>query len=288
MFFAMQKEIKDLMPKWSLTKQDRNLTLTNDFDSLTLSNLLKDLFGYEVNHFYSFKKFATLDRSDKRLSIGCDLAINKGYTFCNHLVMPTSNGFKNPDSVNLNNALNISNDQYYKKFNLSSLVTAWSLYDIPLPKTEEGKMILLAIDSAYMGWRNPKYQYIMAEWLERLEMTELIDLLKKYSQADFSKFQISNQLHTGIGLNKNGELAFRPKDNPYAMFGDGLELDWMGKHLGFPIELPKGQFTVTHLLEIENTTPANLTKPLLDKTFSMAITFKDQVRLSMLKKGESA
>ncbi|MEV9639675.1 hypothetical protein ABZ756_03130 [Mammaliicoccus sciuri] len=239
----MQKKIKDLMPQWAKIKQNRNLTLTNDMDSLLLANLLKHLFGYEINHFYSFNKFATLDQSDKRLSIGADLALNKGYTFCNHLVMPSSNGFKNPDSVNLNNALNISNEQYFKKYNLSSLVTAWSLYDIPLPKTEEGKMCLLAIDSAFMGWRNPKYQYIMVEWLERLEMTELIDLLNKYSQSDFTDFKFAHELDTGIVLRNNGQLAFNPTGkNPYAF--SGLNLDWIAEHLGFPVTLPEGEFTV--------------------------------------------
>lgn len=279
----MQKEIKDLMPKWAMTKQDRNLTLTNDMDSLLLASLLKDQFGYEINHFYSFSRFATLDQSDKRLSIGCDLALKKGYTFCNHLTMLSSDSYKNPDSVNLNNALNISNDQYYKKFNLSSLVTAWSLYNLPLPESEEGKMILLSIDSAYMGYRNPNYQYIMDEWLERLEMTELLDLLKKYSQADFKKFQISNQLHTGIVLKKDGTLAFAPKENPYVYFGDGLDLKWLSEHLGFNVELPKGQFTTVGSMDWKNLNIHQLNKKILDNTFSMAITFKNEISLSMFK-----
>lgn len=282
--YDMRKDIEKLIPQWAFTKQDRTLCLTNDLDSLLLANLLTDIFDYEINHFYSFRRFATANTNDKRKSIGCDLAINKGYTFCNHLTMLSSTSYKNPDSVNLNNVLNISNKDYSKKFNLSSLITAWSLYDIPLPKTEEGKMILLCIDSAYMGWRHAKYQYIMREWLEKLEMTELIDLLDKYSQSDFNDFKLSHELDTGIVLRKDGKLAFNPTGkNPYAF--TGLDLDWISEHLGFKVFLPEQDFTVVGTFDTDNIGIRQLTKSVMENTFSMAFTFRDQISITTFKRG---
>ena len=58
----------------------------------------------------------------------------------------------NTDMINLNLMCQVTNDNYTDKYAGSTLLTIWSVYDLPLPETEEGKMLLLCIDSAYKGF----------------------------------------------------------------------------------------------------------------------------------------
>lgn len=280
----MRRDIRELIPQWAFTKQDRTLTLTNDMDSLLLANLLTDTFGYEINHFYSFHRFATANTEDKRKSIGCDLAIQKGYTICNHMVMVDSNSYKNPDSVNMNNILNIGNDDYKNKYNMSSLLIAWSLYKIPIPETDEGKMILLSIDSSYYAWNNTDFRGVMRVWLERLELTELIPTLEKYSFSEFQDFKFSHELDTGIVLGKNKKLKFNPTGKNNSL-STGLDLDWIGEHLGYKVFLPEQDFTVVGTFDTDRIRVGDLTKSVLDNTFSMAFTFKNKISITTYKRG---
>lgn len=280
----MRKDVEKLIPQWAFTKQDRNLTLTNDLDSLLLANLLTDIFDYEINHFYSFHKFATADTDDKRKSIGCDMALNNGFTFCNHVVMKNSRGHKNPDSVNMNNMYDIGNHNYKKKYNMSSLLIAWSLYKIPLPETDEGRMILLCIDSPYVAWFNSDFKAILVGWLEKLELTGLIETLEKYSESDFANFKFTHELDTGIVLRNNGKLAFNPTGrnlNPLI----GLDLDWISEHLGFKVFLPEQDFKVIGTFNTGKIEVSELTKSMLDRTFSMAFTFRDKISITTYKRG---
>lgn len=280
----MQKKIKDLLPKWIFTKQDRNLTLTNDLDSLLSCMLLKYLFGYNINYFYSFDFMAVLDSSDKRSSIGVDLALKNGYTLCNHLTLKHINSYKNPDSVNLNNILGISNDNYSQKYSGSTLLMLWSIFDLPLPKSEEGKKILLSIDSAHKGYRKPQYRHILVNWLDRLGLTELIPTLEDNPFNEMEAFRFKHELDTSINFNMDRELQFFPSGRNKSSDG-GLDLEWISKHLGFQVELPKEQFEfeLKATFTNENIEAHEMTQKTIDKSFSYAFTYKNKLKLSTIK-----
>lgn len=283
----MQKQIKDLLPEWVHTIQNRNLTLTNDLDSLISCALLKHLFGYEINYFYTFSYMAILDKSDIRKSIGVDVALKQGYCYDNHLTMLTANSYKNPESANPNNILNISNDNYNQKFSMSTLIFLWSLYDVPLPESEIGKKILLSIDSGHKGYRKPEYRHILVEWLEILGMEELIQTLDDNPFMEMEDFYRRHELDSSIILQKDGSLKFNASGrNPYFL-GDELNIDWISEHLGFPIELPEKKFQPFGAFTNNNVESWEMNKKTIDESFSYAFTYKNKVRLSKLK-GASA
>lgn len=289
----MKTEIKNLMPEWVHEKQDRTLTLTNDLDSLISCSLLKHLFGYEINHFYTFSRFATLDQFDTRKSIGVDMSLTNGYCYDNHLNMLTPTSYKNLNSANINTALNLSRDNYSQKFSMSTLIFLWSLYDVPMPTTEEGKKILLAIDSGFKGWYPEPYRHILENTLGILEMTELIDVMERTPIADMYDFIGKHELDTSIILRGSGKnkdkLNFQSSGRNINPFLYGLDLEWLSEQLGFPIELPTESFTTVQNLSNKELEWHELDQKTIDGSFSYAFTYKNKIKLSAMKvEGESA
>lgn len=289
----MKKEIKDLIAQWTTTKQDRTLTLTNDLDSLISCSLLKHLFGYETNNFYTFSSFSTIDLSNQRKSIGVDMSLTTGYCYDNHLNMLTSSSYKNPDSANINTALNISRENYSEKFSMSTLIFLWSLYDVPMPITEDGKKILLAIDSGFKGWYPEPYRHILENTLEMLEMTELIEVMERTPIADMYNFIGKNELDSSIRLRQSGKhkgkLCFESSGKNINPFLYGLNLEWLSEQLGFPIELPTGTFTTIQKFENNEMEWHELDQKAIDNSFSYAFTYKNKIKLSRVKvEGESS
>ncbi|MFP3356753.1 hypothetical protein R0K17_05270 [Planococcus sp. SIMBA_143] len=289
----MKKEIKDLLPNWVNEKQDRTLTLTNDLDSLISCSLLKHLFGYEINHFYTFSRFATLNQSDTRKSIGVDMALTRGYCYDNHLNMLTSASYKNPDSANINTALNLSRENYSHKFSMSTLIFLWSLYDVPMTITEDGKKILLAIDSGFKGWYPEPYRHILENTLDMLEMTELIEVMERTPIGDMYDFISKHELDSSIRLRQSGKhdgkLIIDPSGRNINPFLYGLDLEWLSEQLGFPIELPTEKFTTVQKLSNKELEWHELDQKTIDGSFSYAFTYKNKIKLSKMKvEGESA
>lgn len=155
----MREKIKNEFPKWvNEINSQYNLILSNDIDSLMSCCLLNYLFQTKITHFYNFKAIYTTDEKAKNL-IGVDIAFSNNFkVFDNHVTRIDKNDKVNILSANLNAIYNISRENYYKKYCGSTLLQIWSLYDVPLPKTEEGKMILLAIDSSFKGHYIEKFK----------------------------------------------------------------------------------------------------------------------------------
>lgn len=289
----MKKELLDLMPDWVHEKQNRNVTLTNDLDSLISAALLKHLFGYEINHFFSFNSLSTIDLTDKRKSIGIDMSLTRGYCYDNHLNMLNSTSYKNPDAANINTALNISRENYSQKFSMSTLIFLWSLYDVPLPVTEDGKKILLAIDSGMKGWYPPDYRHILENTLDSLEMNELIEVMENNSLIDMYDFIGKNELDSGIRLQQRGKnagkLCFETSGKNINPFKYGLNLEWISEQLGFPVELPTESFTTIQKFSNEELEWHELDQKTIDSSISYAFTYKNKIKLSKVKiEGESA
>ncbi|MDN4494928.1 hypothetical protein [Ureibacillus aquaedulcis] len=265
---TMKKEIKELFPQWANEKLDRNLTMTNDLDSLVSCSLLNMIFGYKVNYYYSFKGLFRLDDSDKRKSIGVDLAID-GYTWDNHVTKIYANSYVNPHSANLNAINGISKENYYQKYAGSTALQIWSYYDLPLPPTDDGKLFLLTIDSAYLGHYKKEYKSIHNEYLRQLGFEELIELLDNTPEwkLDFSK--IGEQLSF-----KNGEIYYPPHS-----------IDYVEKMLGIKLILPKGQFTQIAEYEADKDRISHINTSIFtkEKMFSFALTGMNYIKYSMLK-----
>lgn len=282
----MKKEIKDLMPEWTskLKTIDRNLTLTNDMDSLLSTSLLHHLFGLKVNYYYSFSRIARLDQSDIRKSIGIDCALKTGYCFDNHMTKLNATSYVNEQSANINVLSGINRDRYTDKFAMSTLIQLWSLYDVPLPTTIEGKMILLCIDVGFKGFYSDAFKKTFLNYLEQLEMMELVEVLESHTKQEMYDFMIENELDTSILLGQNGkrkgQLFFQTSGHNKFYF-KGFNLDWIAEHLGLPIDFPDGHFEVVQKFKTQTLEWHELNSAVMKQAFSYAFINKNKIMISL-------
>lgn len=230
----MQQELKERFPEWCFNyEQGQNaLMLTDDLDSLLGCAIEKYVKGNEVNYFYSFKNLYVADRTDNRKAIGIDLALHRGKSWCNHVVRISENDYVNPQTANINALLNVHSGNYTKKYAMSTALLMWSFYGLPLPKTKEGKMLLLAIDSGYLGHYNETFKPVHNKYLELLGFEELIDLLNQTPKFEFELLQGKYKTKEKIKLNSDGYLETR------------LPLAELQGFFDIPLELPTQQFTL--------------------------------------------
>jgi len=230
----MKQKLRELFPDWcSDYSQRKNTTiLTDDIDSLVGCSIEKYVKGNEINYFYDFNKIFIVDKKDKRKAIGIDLALHKGKSWCNHVVRINENDYVNPATANINALLKIHSGNYTKKYAMSTTLTMWSFYGLPLPKSKEGKMILLAIDSSFLGHYSDRFRKVHNTYLYLLGFEGLIDLLNETTKDDYLHIQQKYNLKSKIKLNSDGYLE------------TNIALAELQGFFDFPIELPNKQFSL--------------------------------------------
>lgn len=265
----MQRQLKELFPDWCKSYQNRNITLTDDVDSLLSSSLLNMVQGYEINYYYNFKGIYVLNPNDTRQSIGVDMAIKKGMTWDNHVVKIFEDDYVNRQSANINSLLGINQSNYTNKFCGSSALQIYSYYDIPLPKTDEGKLYMLSIDSSHLGHYNNRYKEVHNNYLEMLGYTELIDLLNRTSELRIEYIASNDRLSF-----KDNEVSYRKHDKDYAE-----------KLLGLELILPQGQFQLVQEFKRKSNKISDIHNPIYYKDiFSYALTGKNYISYSTYEK----
>lgn len=263
----MKKELKEKFPKWTSKKHNRVQAIGLDLDSLLSASIDHMVHGYEVNYIYTFKGLWVLNPNDKNKAIGYDMALTKGYTWDNHPTKIYADSYVNPHSANLNAIFGISKENYHEKYAGSTALQMWSFYDLPLPLTNEGKLFLLTIDSAYLGHYDDDYKEVHTEYLRQLGFEELIDLLDR---------------------TEKWELEYL-KNNEYISFKDGKlrypQIDYVEEMLGIKLMLPKGQFTQIVEYEADKGSISHINTSIFtkEKMFSFALTGKNYIKYSMLK-----
>lgn len=204
----MQQELKDKFPSWVNDQEQGkfNLCLSNDIDSLIGCQVLSNLKGYKINHFYDFSALYTADIEDNRRAIGVDMALNSGRCFDNHVTKVSHNSEVNPLAANPNNLMNIhagNRDAYTQKYALSTAIFIWSHYNLPLPQSEEAKMVLISLDGGHSGhFRFPDAHRF---WLQQLGLEELGEVLGRHERSEFDSLFGKYNLHRPICI-ENGQL----------------------------------------------------------------------------------
>ncbi|WP_066639683.1 hypothetical protein [Desulfolucanica intricata] len=247
----MKKEIKEKFPKWVNDKKYYDLILSNDLDSLFSCQLLELVKGWKPEYFnYNFSAMGITENAKSNEIIGVDLSLCVGKTFDNHVVLMNEYDWYNPESANFNIIDRISRENYFSKYCGSTLLMIWSLYDIPLPASEEAKMILLCIDSTFKGYycgyplpkaANKKYL------IDYMEFPELYEVLQTHKQSDFTylirKYNLSGKirlekgyLHTDIDLEALREIFNLPFLLPENRFYKKEEYE------SNAMRLPKGNY----------------------------------------------
>ncbi|WP_349496998.1 hypothetical protein [Bacillus cereus] len=269
----MLKEFKEKFPQWVNEIGDYTVCLSDDLDSLVGASILKSVKGYEIKHFYDFNNFYSVD-GDKRKAIGVDIALEKGMTWDNHVVRLSKYGKVNTLSANLNVIENINRDNYSKKYAMSTALLMWAFYDLPLPESDEGKMLLLSIDSSYLG-HYKGFKTIQNEWLRKLGFEELINIQNKYTLKDFAN----------IKKKYNSSMKIELVDE---QLQTEMDLEGISKVLGLPIELPIYCFKIRKRFQrerIELRNYSSCTKDMVEEKykkeiFSMALTKKNTISLT--------
>jgi len=203
----MQKQLRELFPKWidNLKQDMQALSLSDDLDSLLGCSLLRHYFGLEINQFYNFSNIYEIKSTNKEI-IGVDQAIQHGKTFDNHVVAFHYEDYINPESTNINAVLKINRENYTDKYCMSTALLIYSLFNIPLPSTLEGKRVLLAIDSGYLGFYSDFFKDTYLSYIRQMELDPLIEVLERSTINDFEEVKRKYNLKSKITINENGIL----------------------------------------------------------------------------------
>lgn len=228
----MREEYAQLLPDWYQCDEEHDLVLSDDIDSLASCAVLNMVKGWEVKYFYDFNTIYASKKVQKRRNKRCwvDIATYKGRAFDNHVSRITGWDEWNKDMINLNQINEVTNENYTDKYAGSTLLTVWSVYDIPLPETEEGKMLLLCIDSTYKGFYATKFKGIQKHYLvDILGLDGLYQVIQRHSQSEFEdlidKYKLRKKIYYEDGI-----------------IDTDLPLNRIGKALGLNLTLPNQEF----------------------------------------------
>ncbi|GBF32258.1 hypothetical protein DCCM_0451 [Desulfocucumis palustris] len=229
----MKLNIKEKFPEWVHDTKYYDLILSNDLDSFFSCQLLEMVKGWKPNYFnYNFSAMGLTEFADGNENIGVDFSLCNSKCFDNHVVMMNSNDDYNYQSANFNIIDEISRENYFSKYCGSTLLTIWSLYDVPLPATEEAKMILLCIDSTFKGFYSgyPLPKKANRKYLvDYMDFPELYECLQRHKQYEFSNLISKYNLAGKISLKK----GFLHTD---------IDLEALRKVFNLPFLLPENKF----------------------------------------------
>ncbi len=249
-----ERFLKDV-PDWYKSNDNFDLVLSDDLDGLVSTSVLNYVHpNWNVNYFYDFatlyasediKEKSTRERSATR--VWADIAfLGTEKCFDNHVSRANKEDYKNELCINPNLMTGVYNTNYYSKYAGSTALVIWSLYGLPLPKSELGKGILLAIDSTYEGYfsgdnfkaRNKFYL------CDVLGLEELYECQGRHNYSDFKSLANKYDLREKIKINEDGKIS------------TALDTEWLSKVLDLPITFPKEKI-FTPYVEFEKQNKAN-------------------------------
>lgn len=236
----MKERYLNKLPDWYKTSTKQDVVLSDDIDGLVSTSALKFAKNWDVEYFYDFETlYINRDlyfKEDKKATrVWADVSIlAEEKTFDNHINRLNLSDYSNPYSINPNILTGVTNENYYDKYCGSSALVVWSTYDIPLPELEEGKMLLLAIDSTFKGfYSDGKFKARNRFYLcDVLGFEELYEVEKRHSKNEFYEL---------IG---KYNLSAKTRMNDDAQLETALNLDTISELLGIPIVLPTRTFSV--------------------------------------------
>ena len=272
----MREEYAQLLPKWYQCDEEHDLVLSDDIDSLASCAVLNMVKDWKVRYFYDFNAIYASKQKQKRRNRKCwvDIATYRGRAFDNHVSRISDWDIWNKDMINLNQLDEITNWNYTDKYAGSTLLTVWSIYDIPLPETEEGKMLLLCIDSTYKGFYAPKFKGIQKHYLlDILGLEGLYEVIQRHKANEFEdlieKYKLRRKIYYEDGI-----------------LDTDLPLNKIGKLLGINLTLPKEEFYEhTQLEQILADVTENhyYADDICPDIKTLAITYKNRVKYSIVK-----
>lgn len=246
MVYLMKEKFLEKVPVWYKDFDKYDMVLSDDIDGLISTSALKFAKNWDIEYFYDFETlyiadeiYFKEDKSVTRVWADVSIVIQNEKTFDNHINRVNLKDYTNPNAINPNIITDITNENYYDKYLGSSALVIWSLYDIPLPESEEGKMLLLAIDTTFKGFYG-KQQYKDRNKFylcDVLGFQELYEVQKRHTSTEF--YQIIGRYNLAAKTRLNGEGYLRTD----------LDLKILSELLGIPINLPVKHMTEWRHLE---------------------------------------
>lgn len=281
----MEHKYIERIPQWYKNTNTYDLVLSDDLDGLVATAVIKSANpDWRVNYFYDFdglyiSKKIQNKKNKSATRVWTDIAyIGNEKTFDNHVTMASAQDAYNKTAINPNifGDTLVTNDNYYDKYCGSTALMVWSIYDLPLPETELGKMILLAIDSTFKGY------YAVAKWHD-LNKHFIIDVF------GFEELYALQQRHTEkVFL----QLAGQYQINRKIYMSDGkikseLDIALLSELLGIDLSLPLDDFI--NFATFESTTKESscagryIRNMTTDNILTAAFTGKNKIKYSILK-----
>ena len=160
---------------------------------------------------------------------------------------------------------------------MSTALLIYSIYDIPLPTTEEGLLVLLSIDSSFLGHYNEMFKHTHNDYLVKLGYEELIEFLDNHTEDDFRRVQRKYKMNSKIYM-RCGRLKTT------------LILDKLSEVLELDLSVPEHKFKINNRFFIRNmdlNRNRSYNKNMLEKSnessiFSLALTSKNFVSKTIL------
>lgn len=233
----LKDELRQKLPQWYKDTENKyGLILTDDIDSLLGCAILKAkmnwniqevmLFNAKHNSEISIDWHGVADNATHE-AIGVDFARVNGKCFDNHVTLFNSDDTYNNEAINLNHICGINRNIYGQKYNSSTALLLWSLYDLPkenLP--DELMMLLLTIDSTYYSFfhNNKQFQKQNRRWLvQKLDLPQFYECQTRHKQYEFKeiakKYGVKEKiyvkdhyLHTGIDIDGINDLLLWDTD----------------------------------------------------------------------------
>lgn len=242
----MNRDYKKRFPTWcNDIASTYDLVLSDDSDGLLVSEILARTTFNSIKYFYDFDMlYIEKNYKSKNKIIGCDIDFTKKNAKCwgNHVTAISSEDTINAESANLNNVCGIYSSTYTSKYAGSTLATVLSYYNEDISKlSEQAKMLIMCIDSHYVGFYNDRFHRIQKKWLvDVLEFPQLYDIIKKYEEQDF--IDLARSVNIKIPRRNKRDRDAKIWVNNEGYLETEINLDKISEILDTEISLPRQQF----------------------------------------------
>jgi len=294
----MKQEYKDRFPKFCNDNDDfYDLCLSDDSDSILVTNFIQDEKWDDVKFFYDFNMlYIEKGYKQENKILGCDIDFIMGDARCwsNHVTALSKNDRFNTNSANLNNIDKISRANYTDKYAGSTLVIVLSYYNYDISQlSEEGKMLIMCIDSHYYGFYNGFHE-TQRKWLvDVLQYPELYDIIKIHKEQDF--IDLARKYNIKIPRQKKKDRDGKIWINQDGYLETEIDLKGISDVLDTKITLPTCQFVpffkeskdkeYIKMKQMQGGTKyINSRKQIHNYIFTYAQTYRNTASLTVLEK----
>lgn len=279
----MKEKYLSKVPEWYKSNEKFDLVLSDDLDSLATVAVVQSVHpNWNVEYFYDFDNIYVspdvyFKENKSHTRVWCDVAFCRNeMAFDNHISRKDIDDHVNPRCINPNILADVSNYGYTNKYAGSTALLVWSLYNIPLPKTEEGKMILLCIDSTFKGFYSSKFKERNRFFLcDVLDLPELYEVEKRHDIKEF--YQLMNKYGLSQKIRYNSETK---------QIETKLDVAKISEMLGIDLSLPTSSYD--HWRSFEQRTVNMSGIPSIKKLdkylMTLAFTYQNVAKYSVLKK----